>query len=177
MKHLEIFENFNSVTEAEGGAIPVYNELEFRKNVRTKPVKNIMYSAVPAELREMLKMKEMGEIEEIVVIADVPTQGKGAPDYVKDIIRQERERLAKRYKALRGQDIEDLKTDGEFDFDIERFGDGKTIFFDSEFLVDRIENIAGKDFVIGIPMSLKNKGYEAKIAPIKVEEIYFTPKK
>lgn len=176
MKHIELFENYNPVSESDGGAIPIYNELEFKKNIRTKPVKNIMYSAVPTELREMLKMKEMGEIQEIVIIADVPTQGKGAPDYVRDIIKQERERLAKRYKALRGQDIEDLKTDDDYDFDLERFGDSKTIFFDSEFIVDRVENIAGKDYIIGIPMSLKGKGYEAKIAPIKVEEIYFTPK-
>ena len=63
----------------------------------------------------------------------------------------------------------------DFDFDLNRFGDKRTIFFDSEFIVDRIENIEGKDYVIGIPASLKDKGYEAKILPIKIEEIYFDP--
>ena len=61
--------------------------------------------------------------------------------------------------------------------DVDRFGNQRTIYFDSEFMVDRVETIDGKEFVIGIPVSLKDKGYEAKIAPIKIEEIYFTPKK
>jgi hypothetical protein len=118
----------------------------------------------------------MGDIEEIVVIAEVPTQGKGAPDYVKDIIAQERERIARKIKAQRGIDIDDDR-EGDFDFDVDRFGNQRTIYFDSEFIVDRVETIDGKEFVIGIPVSLKDKGYEAKIAPIKIEEIYFTPKK
>jgi len=63
----------------------------------------------------------------------------------------------------------------DFDFDLDRFGDQRTIFFDSEFIVDRVELVEGKEFIIGIPMSLKTKGYEAKIAPIKVEEIFYTP--
>ena len=118
----------------------------------------------------------MGEIQEVLVIAEIPTQGKGAPDYIKDIIAQERERIARKYKAQRGIDIDDDK-EGDFDFDVDRFGNQRSIFFDSEFIVDRIDIIDGKEYIIGIPVSLKDKGYEAKIAPIKVEEIYFTPNK
>jgi hypothetical protein len=83
---------------------------------------------------------------------------------------------ARKYKSQRGIDIDDDR-EGDFDFDVDRFGNQRSIFFDSEFIVDRIDIIDGKEYIIGIPVSLKDKGYEAKIAPIKVEEIYFTPNK
>jgi hypothetical protein len=177
MKYVKIFEEFShEVSESTYSAIPVYNEIEFEKNINVKPEMNIKYSEVAATLKDLLMKKELGEIEQVVVIAEIPTQGKGAPDYIKDIIAQERERIARKVKAQRGIDI-DSKKGEEFDFDVDRFGNQRTIYFDSEFIVDRIELIEGKEFVIGIPVSLKGKGFEAKIAPIKIEEIYFTPKK
>ena len=177
MKYVKIFEDYSAgVSESTYSAIPVFNELEFKKNINIKPEMNVKYSEVAATLRDLLKKKEMGEIQEVLVIAEIPTQGKGAPDYIKDIIAQERERIARKYKAQRGIDIDDDK-EGDFDFDVDRFGNQRSIFFDSEFIVDRIDIIDGKEYIIGIPVSLKDKGYEAKIAPIKVEEIYFTPNK
>jgi hypothetical protein len=177
MKYVKIFEDYSAgVSESTYSAIPVFNELEFKKNINVKPEMNIKYSEVASTLRDLLKKKEMGEIQEVLVIAEIPTQGKGAPDYIKDIIAQERERIARKYKAQRGIDIDDDR-EGDFDFDVDRFGNQRSIFFDSEFIVDRIDIIDGKEYIIGIPVSLKDKGYEAKIAPIKVEEIYFTPKK
>jgi hypothetical protein len=177
MKYVKIFEDYSpEVSESSYSAIPVYNELEFEKNINVKPEMSIKYSEVAATLKDLLKKKEMGEIQEVLVIAEVPTQGKGAPDYIKDIIAQERERIARNYKSQRGVNIDDSGKDG-FDFDVDRFGNQRSIFFDSEFLVDRIDVIEGKEYIIGIPVSLKDKGYEAKIAPIKVEEIYFTPNK
>jgi hypothetical protein len=177
MKYVKIFEDYSAgVSESTYSAIPVFNELEFKKNINVKPEMNIKYSEVASTLRDLLKKKEMGEIQEVLVIAEIPTQGKGAPDYIKDIIAQERERIARKYKAQRGIDIDDDR-EGDFDFDVDRFGNQRSIFFDSEFIVDRIDIIDGKEYIIGIPVSLKDKGYEAKIAPIKVEEIYFTPNK
>ena len=177
MKYVKIFEDYSAgVSESTYSAIPVFNELEFKKNINVKPEMNVKYSEVAATLKDLLKKKEMGEIQEVLVIAEIPTQGKGAPDYIKDIIAKEREMIARKYKAQRGIDIDDDK-EGDFDFDVDRFGNQRSIFFDSEFIVDRIDIIDGKEYIIGIPVSLKDKGYEAKIAPIKVEEIYFTPNK
>ncbi len=177
MKYVKIFEDYSAgVSESTYSAIPVFNELEFKKNINVKPEMNVKNSEVAATLKDLLKKKEMGEIQEVLVIAEVPTQGKGAPDYIKDIIAQERERIARKYKAQRGIDIDDDR-EGDFDFDVDRFGNQRSIFFDSEFIVDRIDVIDGKEYIIGIPVSLKDKGFEAKIAPIKVEEIYFTPNK
>jgi hypothetical protein len=169
MRHLQLFEDFSS--QVNEGAIPVYNEADFKRNLNAAPVQEIKYSQVIATLRDLLAKKD---IKEITVIADIPSQGKGAPDYVKDIIAKERERVAQRYKASIGKSM-DSDDDDEFDFDIDRFGNQRTIFFDSEFIVDRVEEIGGKTFVIGIPASLKNMGYEAKISPEKVEEIYYSP--
>lgn len=170
MRHLQLFEDFSG--EINEGAIPVYNEDDFKKNLNAAPVQEIKYSQVIATLRDLLAKKAQGNIKDITVIADVPSQGKGAPDYVKDIIAKERERVAQRYKASIGKSM-DSDDDDEFDFDIDRFGNQRTIFFDSEFIVDRIEKVDGKEFIIGLPSSLKNMGYEAKISPEKVEEIYY----
>ena len=175
MKYVKIFEDYSSgVSESTYSAIPVYDESKFSKNIGTKPEMNIKYSEVAATIKDLLAKKEMGKIKQVTVLADVPTQGKGAPDYIKDVIAKERERIARKYKAQRGIDLDDTSAQ-DFDFDLDRFGDQRTIFFDSEFIVDRVELVEGKEFIIGIPMSLKTKGYEAKIAPIKVEEIFYTP--
>ncbi len=173
MNNLKLFEEFKaSMNEA---ATPVYDETEVMKNVNARPKMELKYSEVIPKLRDMLAQKENGALSKITVIADVPTQGKGAPDYIQDVIRQERERLARRYKASIGKDLDADLDPEEFDFDLDRFGDKRTIYIDSEFLVDRIENIGGMDYIIGIPVSLQDKGYEAKILPIKVDEIYYTP--
>jgi len=173
MNNLKLYEDFaNSIYE---GVTPVYDESKFRKNINVRPEMELKYSEVIPTLRDLLAQKEAGQIESITAIAEVPTQGKGAPDYVKDIINQERERLARQYKSTIGKSIDKDVDAEEFDFDLNRFGDKRTIFFDSEFIVDRVETIEGKDYVIGIPVSLKDKGYEAKILPIKIEEIYFEP--
>lgn len=173
MNNLKLFEEYvGSIYE---GVTPVYNEDEVTKNVNSRPVMELKYSEVIPKLRDMLSQQDQGIVNKITIIADVPTQGKGAPDYVQDIIASERERLARQYKAQIGKSMDAEIDAEEFDFDVNRFGDKRTIFFDSEFIVDRIENIEGTDYVIGIPISLKDKGFEAKISPIKVEEIYFQP--
>lgn len=173
MKHISLFEDYsNRVNE---GSTPLYNELDFKKNINAAPVEELKYSEIVPKLRDLLAQKEMGTIENINVIAEVPTQGKGAPDYIKDIIAQERERLARIHKASIGKKADVDAEVEDFDFDVNRFGDQRTIFFDSEFIVDRIENVGGTDMIIGIPASLPDKGYEAKISPLKVDEIYYTP--
>lgn len=176
MKHLFLFEDFDVSLNED--IIPVYNEDEFTKNINTKPVKVLKYSQVIPALKEMLKQQKNGEIDKIYVIADVPTQGKDAPDYVQNIIDTERERLARKWKSEIGKNIEMGMDKKDFDFDLDRFGDKSTIFFDSEFIVDGIQTVTrkgtSKEMIVGIPFSLKNKGFKAFIEPIKVDEIYFT---
>jgi hypothetical protein len=176
MRHLFLFEEFDS--SINEGIIPVYNEKEFEKNFNVEPLKMLQYSDVIPAIKEMLAKQEKGEIEKIHVIADVPTQGSEAPDYVKDIVDAERIRLAKKWKESLGKEIDPKSKD--FDFDIDRFGDKSTIFFDSEFVVTGVETVARKgkmrDLIVATPVSLKNKGFKAYIEPLKVDEIFVTYK-
>src|SRR5210317_188240 len=104
MNNLKLYEEFSkSIYE---GVTPVYDETKFKKNVNVKPEMELKYSEVIPKLRDMLAQKEAGQIESITVIAEVPTQGKGAPDYVKDIIAGERERLARQYKSTIGKSLD-----------------------------------------------------------------------
>ena len=56
MKYVKIFEDYSAeVSESTYSAIPVFNELEFRKNINTKPEMNVKYSEVAATLKDLLK--------------------------------------------------------------------------------------------------------------------------
>lgn len=181
MKHLQLFENFSKKPimevrkepQSSYSVIPVYNETKFIADVKAPPDQNIKYSEVIPTLQKLLELQKSGEIKKITVVADVPTQGKGTPQYIQDIIQKERQRVALAYKAKTGKEIDPNSKD--FDFDIDRFGNQRTIFFDSEFIVKRIEKIGSKDYIIGAPASLEKKGFEAPIAPMKVEEIFYKP--
>jgi hypothetical protein len=174
MRHLTLYENF-VVKEVFEAAIPVYNELEFASGSSSEPDFTAKYSELIDIVEDFLERKKAGEIDEVTVIADVPTQGKGAPDYVTDIIRKERERIA---SIMRSQGY-DPEVD---DIDIDRFGDKRNIFFDSEFVVDSIErDSSGKGGkIVGIPYSYYKKGEmdkKAYIDPLKVDEVFYKPKK
>ncbi len=173
MRHLTLYENF-SVKEVFEAAIPVYNELEVSASGAAEPDFTAKYSELIDIIEEFLERKKAGEIEEITVVADVPTQGKGAPDYVQDIIRKERERIATQMRSQGYNPEED-------DIDIDRFGDKRNIFFDSEFVVDSVEKDAdgkgGK--IIAIPYSFYKKGdytKKAHIDPLKIDEVFYKPK-
>jgi hypothetical protein len=153
--------------------VPVYNEVKFMRDVKSSPEQNIKYSEVIPTLEKLLQLQDAGEIKKITVVAEVPTQGKGTPQYIQDIIQKERERVAMAYKHKTGKEIDPNSPD--FDFDVDRFGNQRSIFFDSEFIVKRIEKIGTMEYVIGTPASLEKKGFEAPIAPTKVEEIFYTP--
>jgi len=181
MKYVQLFENFSQKSlmeirtepQSSYSVIPVYNEVNYIKNTKAAPEQNIKYSEVIFTIQKLLELQRAGEIQKVTVVADVPTQGKGTPQYIQDIIQKERERMARAYKLRTGKEIDPNSPD--FDFDIDRFGDQRTIFFDSEFIVKRIEKIGTKEYIIGTPASLVKKGFEAPIAPIKVEEIFYTP--
>lgn len=173
MRHITLYENFN-VKEVFEAAIPVYNELDMQNQATAEPDFTAKYSELIDVLEDFLAKKKAGEISEVTVIADVPTQGKGAPDYVQDIIRQERERVASKMRA-QGYDPE------VDDIDIDRFGDKRNIYFDSEFVVDSVkrdEFDRSGGVIIGIPYSFYKKGdmtKKAMIDPLKVDEVFYKP--
>lgn len=181
MKHLQLFESFKNelvmevrtIPKSSYSNIPVYDELKFIKNMKIAPEKNIRSSDVIKTMKELLSSKSDGKIQKISVIADIPTQGKGTPEYIREYIQKERERLAHKYFMRTGKEVDPKSK--EFEKELDRYGNERTIFFDSEFIVDRIEKIGSKEFVIGIPYSLQKHGFEAPISPDNIEEIFFTP--
>jgi hypothetical protein len=176
MKHLLEYESYeNPVNE---GAIPVYDEAEFVKNTKSKPEMEIKWTQIPAVVEGFLNKVEAGEIASVTVIADLPTQGKNAPAYVRDLMTKERERMAQRQQAIHGSRIE--RADRPED---EEYRDEINVFVDSEYTIEGVVREVGKDYLIGVPASFVNRVkrepslkdyYTVKISPDQVIEIYFT---
>lgn len=176
MKHLLEYESYeNPVNE---GAIPVYDEAEFVKNTKSKPEMEIKWTQIPATVEGLLNKVEAGELASVTVIADLPTQGKNAPAYVRDLMTKERERMAKRQQALHGSRIERADRPEE-----EEYRDEINVFVDSEYTIEGVVREVGKDYLIGVPASFVNKVkrepslkdyYTVKISPDQIIEIYFT---
>ena len=175
MKHLLEYESYeNPVNE---GAIPVYDEAEFVKNTKSKPEMEIKWTQIPAVVEGLLSKVEAGELTSVTAIADLPTQGKNAPAYVRDLMTKERERMAQRQQAIHGSRIE--RADRPED---EEYRDEINVFVDSEYTIEGVVREVGKDYLIGVPASFVNKVkrepslkdyYTVKISPEQIIEIYF----
>jgi hypothetical protein len=175
MKHLLEYESYeNPVNE---GAIPVYDEAEFVKNTKSKPEMEIKWTQIPAVVEGLLSKVEAGELTSVTAIADLPTQGKNAPAYVRDLMTKERERMAQRQQAIHGSRIE--RADRPED---EEYRDEINVFVDSEYTIEGVVREVGKDYLIAVPASFVNKVkrepslkdyYTVKISPEQIIEIYF----
>ena len=176
MKHLLEYESYeNQINE---GAISVYDEDEFAKDTRSKPEMEIRFTQIPAVVEGLLDKVKSGEYSSVTVIADLPTQGKNAPEYVRELMTKERERMAQRQQAMYGSRME--RADRPED---EEYRDEINVFVDSEYAIEGVVREIGKDYLIGIPASFVNKVkrepslkeyYTVKISPEQVIEIYFT---
>ncbi len=178
----EAFSNFSLVQENDiRGGIPIYNEDTFMQGGSSKPAMMIKSTELVSTLSRLLADQESGDIEKILVIAEIPTQGKNAPQYVKDDVAVERDRMAKRKYALYGSRVERADRPEE-----EEYTDAINIFVDSEFIVKGVINKLGKDYVIAIPESKRRKAeaspsameyYTVYIEPKQVDEVFFTASK
>jgi hypothetical protein len=178
MKNLLEFESFDSLNEAS--LVPVYNNALYVKNPSMRPESQHQATAVVSAIKSLLERMEDGEISRISVIADIPTQGKRAPLYIKDMIETEKRRIATQMAREKGKEITDPEA-----LDFDRFGNKRNFFFDSEFIVEGVvEETGGKKYIIGIPESLYSKAikdeetrkyYSIEIYPEQIEEIYYDP--
>ncbi len=176
----EAFSNFSLIQENDiRGGIPIYNEEVFMKSSNAKPAMMVKSTELVATLTRLLADQENGDLERIIAIAEIPTQGKNAPQYVKDDVAAERDRMAKRKYALYGSRIERADRPEE-----EEYTDAINIFVDSEFIVKGVINKLGKDYIIAIPESKSRKAeaspsnmeyYTVYIEPKQVDEVFFTP--
>lgn len=189
MRHLLEYESYENVGGVNESSIPVYNEDIFIKDVHAKPDMEITPKQVTSVIENLLSKVDGGEIEKISVIAEVPTQGKNAPQYIRDLMAKERMRLAKKYKlapdtAPDGARIEKRKTETGDSYD--EYTGEINVFVDSEYVVQGVIREPGKDFIVGVPVSYARKVehnpslkqyYTVNILPQNVEEVHFTPAK
>ena len=138
MRHLLEYESYENVGGVNESSIPVYNEDIFIKDVHAKPDMEISPKQVTSTVENLLSKVDGGEIEKISVIAEVPTQGKNAPQYIRDLMAKERMRLAKKYKlapdtAPDGARIEKRKTETGDSYD--EYTGEINVFVDSEYVV------------------------------------------
>jgi len=122
------------------------------------PEKTIRRNLLVDELSNLLAQVNSGSLKEVSVLADIPTQGKNAPDYLKDV-----------YKELDMEDQED-QYDSESDVYTGNRDSEKNIFVDSEFIVKDIDVNTG--IIIATPYSLKHKNVLVEISFDDVEEIF-----
>ena len=126
-------------------AIPVY------RGSSIQPEKNIKGTAIMSELANALEQVKSGQISWVSVVAGIPTQGKRAPEYLKDV-----------FASAGVHSSEDMYDDR---------GQEKNIFVDSEFVVKGLNPEKGT--IIAMPYSLRRKGIEIEIDPTDVIEIFY----
>ena len=172
MKHIKIYENF--VSNVNESSIPVYDDTAFNKT-GGEPEMNVSPLKAIAVIQDLLDQKAMGEVDEVTVVAEIPTQGKTKPSYVDEIISKAKEEAALKYRRETGIDIEKAAPS-----DIERAGVMQDVFFDSEFIVDRIDKSADGTFIVCYPQSLSAKAktnpapYSVYLKPEHIEEVHYS---
>jgi hypothetical protein len=180
MKHLFEFDSFG-YEQVKESAIPIYDDSIFAKSPKAAKVDSVQSTEVVSVVKDLLNRVKLGELEKVTVVADIPSQGKGAPEYVKELIAKERERIAKRKYAIYGSRIEAVDRPEE-----EKNKGDVNIFIDSEYLATGVENIDGQEYILGVPNSfiqtitrtpeLAGK-YTVKIQPKQILELSFEPVK
>ena len=150
----------NSVNES---GIPLYRGADFN------PERTIKRNRLLSELQELLGQVMSGDISELTVLADIPTQGKNAPQYIKDIYAEMGiEGYGEEDTVELEDDVYDPETDTYKKADYE--DKERNIFFDSEFIVKEVDMTKG--VIIGIPYSLKKKNILVEIDPENVDEVF-----
>lgn len=175
MKNLFEYESYVKNIN-ESGSIGVYDEDKIAADVNTPPEMMIPPRQVPAVVEGLLERIESGELEQVNVVAEIPTRGKDVPEYLREILKTERERLAKKKLDFYGGRIEKAdRPEGEEPDDI-------NIFVDSEYIIESVVREVNQDYLIGIPASFLSKirrepslknTYLTKIYPHQIIEIYF----
>lgn len=145
----------NSVNES---GIPLYRGTDFNSE------RTIKRNRLLPELQDLLGQVMSGDLEEVTLIAEIPSQGKNAPQYIKDLYAE----MGMRSKPTEmeyeeGDEFIDKFQDDEEDIE-------SNIFVDSEFIVKEIDMVKG--VILGIPYSMRNKNIVIEIDPDNVDEVF-----
>ena len=153
------FEDFLNESVYNVG-IPLYRGSSFQ------PERTIKRNKFIGELQDFLTQVSNGTLSEITVVAEIPTQGKNAPQYLKDIYAE------MGYDPSKDQDdMYDPETD-VYMGDRSRTSDepSRNIFVDSEFVVKDVDQTKG--VIIAVPYSLKRKNVMVELTPDMIDEAY-----
>lgn len=139
--------------------VPVYRGTSF------KAERYIKRGTILPELQDLLGQVMSGALKSLTVLAEITTQGKNAPQYIKDIYTE------MGYVESPEEDKYDPETDTYMGKRDKREDEPEmNIFVDSEFVVKDID--MAKGLIIGSPYSLRHKGVLVEIDPEKVDEIF-----
>ncbi|NBU97458.1 MAG: hypothetical protein EBS19_04435, partial [Spirochaetia bacterium] len=140
--------------------IPLYRGTSFQ------PERTIKRNKFIGELQDFLTQIANGTLSEISVVAEIPTQGKNAPQYLKDIYAEMGYDPSKQQ-----EDKYDPETD-VYVGDRSKTADepSRNIFVDSEFIVKDVDQTRG--VIIAVPYSLKRKNVIVELTPDMIDEAY-----
>lgn len=141
--------------------VPVYREPSFQAERYIK--RNMLLPG----LQDLLGQVMSGSLESLRVVAEIPTQGKNIPQYLKDIYTE------MGYVDSPEEDMYDPETDTYMGKRGKKEDEPEVnIFVDSEFVVKDID--MEKRVIVGSPYSLRHKNILVEIDPEKVDEIFIS---
>lgn len=163
MKNILSFDSFLNESHFEGvneSGIPLYRGTVFT------PERVLKRNKLLREIQDLLGQVAEGYIDEVSVLAEIPTQGKNAPQYLKDIYAE---------MGMSGEEDDDSMYDPETDVytgsrDKHPDETGTNVFVDSEFIVKDVDMTKG--VILATPHSLKRKGIIVEIDPELVDEVF-----
>jgi hypothetical protein len=142
--------------------IPVYRGTSF------KAEKYIKRGMILPELQDFLGQTMSGDLKSLTVVAEIPTQGKNTPQYIKDLYAE-----IGHTSSPEDNDMYDEETDTYVGKRGRNMDEPEVnIFVDSEFVVKDID--MDKGVIIGVPFSLRHKNILVEIDPDKVDEIFIS---
>jgi len=153
------FSDFINEQSVYNVGIPIF------RGTAINPEKTVKRNKLLPELQDYLSQLMSGQLTEVTLVAEIPTQGKNAPQYLKDIYSE------MGYDASKEEDMYDDETD-TFLGNRDRMPDDPStnIFVDSEFIVKDVD--MERNVILAIPYSMKRKGIIIEIAPEMVEEVF-----
>lgn len=159
----EFLQNFGEFLNESG--IPFY------RGSIIKPERTIKRNKLLQELKNFLGQVAEGKLTEVSVVAEIPTQGKNTPQYLRDIYVEMGMSPEGESEEEDDEDMYDPETDVYLGNRDRRPDDPKhNIFIDSEFIVKDVDFT--KNVLIATPYSLKKKNILVEITPEMVDEVY-----
>jgi hypothetical protein len=153
------FSDFINEQSVYNVGVPIF------KGTAINPEKTVKRNKLLPELQGYLSQIMSGDLTEVTLVAEIPSQGKNAPQYLKDIYSE------MGYDPSKEEDMYDEEND-TFLGNRDRTGDDpiNNIFVDSEFIVKDVD--MDRNIILATPYSMKRKGIIIEIEPAMVDEVF-----